>query len=118
MILNTYAILLAFAATLRLILGVLIIPVAMSARPSGMTRDPDGTDDGLHLAYLLAVVLAGLGVISWPLLYLLLQSYVQEWPGVMCVYGVTRIGSGSTGLARHLPDVLGLLHFSKPAVVF
>jgi hypothetical protein len=49
-------------------------------------------------------------------LYLLLQSYVREWPGVMCIYGVTRIGTGSAGTARLLPGLVDALQLTGPAV--
>jgi hypothetical protein len=64
------------------------------------------------------LLLVGLNLASWPLLYLLLQSYVPEWPGVMCIFGVTQVGTGSQGPARHLPILLSLLQISKPALVF
>jgi len=67
---------------------------------------------------LVSGLLLALDVLAWPLFYLLLQSYVSEWPGVMCVYGVTRIGSGSMGPARFLPALLATLQAVKPLVVF
>ena len=86
MILNTYAVLAAFLALLRLLLGGVVAAAGVAglrhraANPDDRTRDEDrGT-----LAFLLALLLVGLGVASWPLLYLLLQSYVPEWPGLMC----------------------------------
>src|SRR5438067_419399 len=120
MILNTYAVLAAFLALLRLVLGGAVVAAGVAglrhraATPDDRTRDEDrGT-----LAFLLALLLVGLGVASWPLLYLLLQSYVPEWPGVMCVYGVTKIGEGSLGPSRYLPDLLRGLQAAKPALVF
>src|SRR5262249_49616077 len=59
-----------------------------------------------------------LNLLSWPLFYLLLQSYVPEWEGVMCIYGVTRIGAGSVGPARFLPPLVTALQAVKPALVF
>src|SRR5262249_763476 len=48
----------------------------------------------------------------------LLQSYVPEWPGVMCIYGVTQVGTGSLGPSRFLPGLVKLLQMTKPALVF
>jgi hypothetical protein len=48
----------------------------------------------------------------------LLQSYVTEFPGAMCIYGVTRIGEGSLGPARHLPGLLVFLQITKPILMF
>src|SRR5207244_3006384 len=41
-----------------------------------------------------------------------------QWPGVMCIYGVTRIGQDSVGPSRFLPGLLRLLQATKPALVF
>lgn len=71
-----------------------------------------------HLLYLLASVLPVLNVLFRPLFYLLLQSYVWEWPDVMCIYGVTRVGSGSMNSSRFLPPLLEALQVSKPVLVF
>jgi len=56
--------------------------------------------------------------VSWLLLYLLLQSYVPEWPGVMCMQGVKRIGTGSLGAAGWLPALVATLEWTRPALVF
>jgi hypothetical protein len=122
MILNTYAVLTAFVALLRLLLGVLIVGVgALAWRARGRAVTPEqrtAREDRCALVFLLALLLVGLSLVSWPLLYLLLQSYVPEWPGVMCIYGVTQIGQGTMGSSRSLPGLLRFLQASKPAVVF
>ena len=61
---------------------------------------------------------SALNVLAWPIFYLLLQSYVTEWPGVMCIYGVTRVGAGSLGSSRFLPPLLDTLQVTKPLLVF
>jgi hypothetical protein len=122
MILNSYAVLLAFVALLRLLLGLLVVGVGASAwRAAAAPVTPEGRtalEDRCYLVFLLALLLVGLNLVSWPLLYLLLQSYVPEWPGVMCIYGVTQIGQGSLGPARYLPGLLRFLQLAKPALVF
>jgi hypothetical protein len=121
MILNAYAVLLAFVAAVRLPLGVVILGLGVLAWRPGAHAGPDGgaaADDRSYLVFLLAVVLVGLEVASWPLLYLLLQSYVPEWPGVMCIYGVTQVGKDSLGPSRFLPDLLWFLQVGKPTLVF
>ena len=45
----------------------------------------------MHLATLVAVVCLVLLVIGWPLFYAMLDSFVPEIPGAMCIYGVTRV---------------------------
>jgi hypothetical protein len=122
MILNSHAVLLAFVGLLRLTLGLLVLVLGVAAwRAARRPTTPDDRDflaGRFYLLFLMALLLLGLNLVSWPLLYLLLQSYVPEFPGVMCIYGVTRIGEGSTGPARHLPDLLRLLQATKPALVF
>jgi hypothetical protein len=122
MILNTYAVLDAFLTLLRLGFALLVVTVAVrawySGRCSQSPADTGALEDRRYLVILLAAVLLGLSVASWPLFYLLLQSYVPQWPGVMCIYGVTQVGSGSRGLSRFLPDLVAGLELIKPALVF
>ena len=121
MILNAYAVLDGFLVILRLILGISVVYLALTALwsrrhlevPALQSQDGSGT-----LLFLAACTLLGLSVISWPVLYLVLQSYVPTWEGVMCIYGVTQIGKGSIGPARFLPGLLEALQLLKPALVF
>jgi hypothetical protein len=122
MILNSYAVLLAFVSVLRLLLGVLVLGVGAAAwrraRQAAGTESRSVLEDRCYLVFLMTLLLLGLNLVSWPLLYLLLQSYVPQWPGVMCVYGVTQIGTGSLGPARFLPGLLRFLQLAEPALVF
>ena len=123
MILNAYAVLDAFVSLLRLGLGLSLLGLGWLAwrtwrRHNREPEDRQTLEDRLHLLLLLAVVLLWLNVLSWPIFYLLLQSYVPEWPGVMCIYGVTRIGTGSLGVSRFLPSLVSALQAMKPALVF
>lgn len=125
MILNAYAVLDAFLSLLRLGLGLSVLGLAfftvrtwfrLPAGEAPELRKP--LEDRYYLLFLMAGLLLWLNIVSWPLLYLLLQSYVPEWPGVMCIYGVTRIGAGSIGISRYLPPLLTALQAMKPALVF
>jgi hypothetical protein len=123
MILNAYAVLDAFVSLLRLGLGLSILTLVWFAWRAGRRQnlEPEGRqtlEDRLHLLLLLAGVLLWLNILSWPTFYLLLQSYVPEWPDVMCIYGVTRIGTGSLGVSRFLPPLVTALQAMKPALVF
>src|SRR5256885_11838408 len=122
MILNAYAILNVFLALVRLLSGLRVIGLVIRAwlmgrKPLAPESRKELEDRG-SLLFLMAFLLLGLDLVSWPLLYLLLQSYVTEWPGVMCIYGVTQIGTGSTGVSRFLPGLLKFLQLTKPALVF
>src|SRR5262245_17636022 len=122
MIVNPYAILDGLVAALRLPLGIALVALSLDALRR-MRRDfaPDervGLENRCYLLVTIAVVVQWLNVLSWPFFYLLLQSYVAEWPGVMCIYGVTQIGVGSAGPSRFLPALLFGLQLFKPALVF
>jgi hypothetical protein len=122
MILNAYAVLDAFLALLRLPLGVLVVVVSAYLswewRYAASPERRGSSEDRFYLLFLSAFVLVGMSLASWPLLYLVLNSYVPEWPGAMCIYGVTRIGAGSLGAARFLPGLVTSVQLSKPAIVF
>lgn len=130
MILNAYAVLALFVALVEFALGVVVVFVgARALRLDRRGRAPDGSalhgasvvperEARLSSLFLLAFTLLGTSVASWPLLYLLLQSYVPEWEGVMCIQGVTRVGTDSEGAAGFLPALVRTLELSKPALVF
>ena len=122
MILNPYAVLALALSLLRLAVALPVVGLGVRAWRAGRvefaTDARTGQEDRNYLLYLLGLLVLGLGLGSWPLLYLLLQSYVPEWPGVMCVYGVTRVGTGSPGPSRFLPPLLQFLQLAKPALVF
>lgn len=122
MIVNPYAVLDAFVALLRLPLSLTLIGLGAIAwrhwRRAGSPEERTALENRCYLLLTLAVVLQWLNVLSWPLFYLLLQSYVPEWPGVMCIYGVMQIGTGSSGPSQYLPALLLQLQAFKPALVF
>jgi hypothetical protein len=122
MILNAYAVLDAATALLRLLLGLAVTFLALSLWRrwrTGLSAERQGwLEDRSYFLFLLANLLLILSAVSWPLLYLLLQSYVPEWPGAMCIYGVTQVGARSIGPSRFLPGLLTALQILKPALVF
>jgi hypothetical protein len=122
MILNAYAVLDGFISLLRLFSGLLVIVLAAFAwrqwRRAPLPEQRQTLEDRSYLLFLLSFLLLGLNLASWPLFYLLLQSYVPQWPDVMCIYGVTQVGKGTLGTSRFLPALVETLQFSKPALVF
>jgi hypothetical protein len=122
MIINSYAVLIAFVAVLRLLAGILVVILSTLAwqtcRNKAVVEQQSHAENQSYLLFLLALLLLVLNLVSWPLLYLLLQSYVPEWPGVMCIYGVLQVGKSSLGPSRFLPDLLVLLQLLKPLIVF
>jgi hypothetical protein len=123
MIVNAYAVLDGFLSVLRLSVGLSLLVLGFTAWRMWMTgelalEDRKKLEDRSYLVFLMAGLLLGLNAVSWLLFYLLLKSYVPQWPGVMCIYGVTRIGTGSIGPSRFLPGLVSALQISKPALVF
>ena len=123
MILNSYAVLDGFVSLFRLGLGLFVLGLGLSAWRTWRHRAqaPEGRqvlEDLGYLLFLLAGLLLILNVAAWPIFYLLLQSYVPQWPGVMCIYGVTRIGTGSASVSRFLPPLVTTLEVLKPGLVF
>ena len=98
MILNGYAVLLLLMNLVRLPLALIVMMLGLSAlrRIHGRLQPEHrkSLEDRSYLLVMLAIWLVGLNILSWPLLYWLLQSYVSEWSDVMCIYGVTQIGNG------------------------
>jgi hypothetical protein len=122
-ILNSYAVLDGFLSLFRLGLGLFVLGLGLSGWRiwSHRAQAPEGRqalEDRGYLLFLLAGLLLILNVAAWPIFYLLLQSYVPQWPGVMCIYGVTRIGTGSSGISRFLPPLVTSLEALKPGLVF
>ena len=118
MIINGLSVIAAFAAVLRVVGGLLL--VAIGARAIWRRRRSDRSASGAryYLLFTLAATVLGLSIVAWPLFYLVLQSYVPEWPDVMCIKGVTRIGTGSVGAVALLPGLIDFLLAVKPALVF
>lgn len=122
MLLNGYAVLGLFLCVARLVLAAVVLVVGLSVLRS--LKHSSNTDKGqflenrVSLLFLVSAVLIAMNFVSWPILYLLLQSYVQEWPAAMCIYGVTQIGAGSLGPSRFLPVLLNFLLWVKPVVIF
>lgn len=120
MIINAYAVLDAFVSLLRLGVGIALLAIIVRMLPS-LWRSRGADRVSRESRYYLLLTLASVGLIlnvaAWPLLYLLLQSYVPQWSGVMCIYGVTQIGAGSQGVSGWLPLLLTTLQLSKLLVL-
>jgi hypothetical protein len=123
MILNAYAVLDAFVGLLRFGLGLLVLALGIAAwrawrRSLRFPEERKTLEDRCYLLFLLGGLLLCLNVVAWPLFYLLLQSYVPQWPDVMCIYGVTRIGTGSISSSRYLPSLITAVQLLKPILIF
>lgn len=121
MIVNAFSVIAAFAAILRVALGLMVLFLGILAiRHWRRARESEAHEQRFYLLVGSCVTLALLAAVSWPLLYLVLQSYASppRWPGVMCIAGVTRVGTGSVGAASRLPGLLAVLAVTKPLLAF
>jgi len=102
-------------------LAVMVIAAAVGAlRALRSARSADERD--FAETERLRPVVPAVGVLivaaaSWPLLIGVLDSYVGEWPGTICIQGITRIGERSVGAARYLPVLLDVLLVTKPLLL-
>lgn len=119
--LNAYAIVDGFVALLRCVFALAVMGLGIVSLRAGWGRESAAQElreDRSYLLVSLTTLLVGLNVISWPLLYVFLQSLVPRLPGAMCIYGVTQIGAGTDGISRFLPGMVQMLQILKPAQVF
>jgi len=122
MILNGYAVVAGSVALLRFILGVSAAGAGLAAlvrlRRASTPEARSEVEHRVYLLVLLGFVLLGLTLVSWPLLYAVLYSYIPQWPGAMCIYGVMQVGAGGTGSSRHLPDLIRAAQVGAPLALF
>ncbi len=118
MIFNGYTALAVFLSLLRVTLSIALVAAAVPAWRALSQHETDAVEHRVSLLVSLVIAVVVLNLISWPLLYVLLQSYVQQWPSVMCIYGVTQIGRGTTGLSQLLPVLLDILQILRPLLLF
>jgi hypothetical protein len=112
MIINKYSVLLLFMAGLGIAMaGVLAATAAWAAWRIGASRSEQQTsaaERSVHLATLVAVVGLVILVLSWLLFYAMLNSFVPEIPGAMCIYGVTKV----------MPVTTSLIQAAQPLAIF
>ncbi len=114
MSLDAFSVVVAFLALVEVALGVSLVAAATRSARAGSDESVAAANSRLALT---AGTLLAVAVVSCPLLYLLLESWVPRWPGIMCVEGVRRIGTASAGASGWLPSLLATLDLTKPAVV-
>lgn len=112
MILNLYTILMIFIAAvaigLGLFLGVYAFMLYKRSRAQISSDAQSLFEARTYLVLLMAVVLLVVRLLSWPLFYATLLSFVPDIEGAMCIYGVTQV----------LPQLSTFLQMVKPIVFF
>lgn len=110
--LDPYSVLVGFVGVVEI--GVACALLAVVARRGAAGAD----DDRGPLRAWTGFVLAALSLVSWPVLYLWLQSLVPRWADVMCIQGVTRVGAGDPGPARFFAPLVAVAQATKPVLAF
>lgn len=112
MIINLFTIISLFIAAVSLILGIFQTGVSIYLYKNWKTvktgEQKTKLEDFAYLVLLIASVVLMVRLLSWPLFYATLNSYVPEIQGAMCVAGVAQI---QAGMARILQTVKPLVFF-------
>ncbi|MEK7851742.1 MAG: hypothetical protein AAB275_07640, partial [Deltaproteobacteria bacterium] len=113
MIINIFTIISLFIAAVSLVLAIFQAGVSLflykNWGSSGTGEERTKLEDFAYLVLLIASVILMVRLLSWPLFYATLNSYVPEIQGAMCVAGVTQI---KAGMARLLQTVKPLVFFA------
>lgn len=113
MIINVFTIISLFIAAVSLVLGLFQAGVSLFLYKNWKTvktgEQKTRLEDFAYLVLLIASVVLMVRLLSWPLFYATLNSYVPEIQGAMCVAGVTQIQSG---MARLLQTIKPLVFFA------
>ena len=100
MIVNVFSITMLFIAVLSAGLGIFCgiasFLLFLKWGRSLSTEERTAAEDRAYLVLLVACVVLGIRVLSWPMFYAALHSFVPEVPGAMCIYGVTQVWPGFT----------------------
>lgn len=112
MILNIYTIIMLFIA---IITGLLAVPLGIFAfkiykKWAGALYDEEKTviENRSYLLMLMATVILFVKLLTWPFLYVSLQSYIPGIQGAMCIFGVT----------QNQPVLSAVVQIFKPVTFF
>ena len=112
MIVNIYTLIMLFVAFLSLFLGGFLlyatVRVLSHFEPTVPLETKSTFEQKGYLIFLLACVVLSVRMLAWPWFYFMLQSFVSEVPGAMCMFGVTQI----------LPSTVTFLQIIKPISFF
>jgi len=112
MIVNIYTLIMLFVAIFSLSLGgflfLLTIRTLLIFKTTVPLEAKTKFEQKGYLVFLLACVILSIRMIVWPWFYFMLQSFVSEVPGAMCMFGVTQI----------LPSTVTFLQIIKPIAFF
>lgn len=112
MIINIYTLIMLFVALVSLCLGGFLfyatLKMLLRFEPTAALETKSKFEQKGYLIFLLACVILSVRMLAWPWFYFMLQSFVPEVPGAMCMFGVTQI----------LPSTVTFLQIIKPVSFF
>ncbi|MCF6157482.1 MAG: hypothetical protein E3K32_02685 [wastewater metagenome] len=112
MIINIYTLIMLFVACVSLFLGGFLLYATIQSLVTFKTAIPakaiNTFEQKGYLLFLIACVVIVIRMLAWPWFYFMLQSFVPEIPGAMCMFGVTQI----------LPSTVIFLQIIKPVAFF
>ncbi len=112
MIINIYTLVMLFVAFVSFFLGGFLFYATAKILLRFRIITPSETKGKFeqmgYLIFLLACVAIAIRMLAWPWFYFMLQSFVPEVPGAMCMFGVTQI----------LPSTVTFLQIIKPVSFF
>ncbi len=112
MIVNIYTLIMLFVSFVSLSLGVYLfystLKMIYGFQKYISTETKSKFEQKGYLIFLVACVALSIRMLAWPWFYFMLQSFVSEVPGAMCMFGVTQI----------LPSTVTFLQIIKPIAFF
>jgi hypothetical protein len=112
MIVNIYTLIMLFVAFLSLLLGGYLLYATLNTllrfEPVIPIETKSRFEQKGYLIFLVACVVLSVRMLAWPWFYFMLQSFVPEVPGAMCMFGVTQV----------LPSTVTFLQIIKPISFF
>lgn len=115
MALDAFSVVLGFLAVVEVALG---LAAAVLGWREFRGAGAEAAEGRRPLLAFVAVAAVAAAAISFPLHYLMLASWIPRWPGIMCVEGVRRIGTGTIGASQFLPWIVQALDLTRILVLF
>lgn len=112
MILNVFSLTVIFTSFLTLVLLTVgagaVLFLRTREREQGGREHETSIENRLYLAFLLVAAALLCRGLNWPLFYLMLQSFIPEVSGAMCIFGTTQV----------MPALIRPLEVLKPVLFF
>jgi hypothetical protein len=100
MILNLYTVILLFISVTTGILGIVLGLLSFRIYQRWNREDRALIEDRGYLLILIATVVLLVKLLSWPIFYVTLWSYIPYIQGAMCIFGVTQAQALLSGIVQ------------------